>query len=66
VIDGVVAPLVGGDHAPVKPQDLIQFTPVETNRLIQALAPRLQRDQYCGSVPIPRTAAVIGHARSFM
>ncbi|SIT57736.1 hypothetical protein BQ8794_40335 [Mesorhizobium prunaredense] len=63
MVDGVVAPFIGGDHAPVKPQDLVQFTPVEPHRLVEAFTSCLmQRDQYCGCVPILRPTAVISHA----
>ena len=66
MVDGVVAPFVGGDHAAVEPEDLVEFAPVEAHRLVEAFASGLvERDQYCGCVPILRPAAVIVMPRSF-
>jgi hypothetical protein len=63
MVYGVIAPFIGGDHTPVKSEDLIEFATVEGNRHIEALSSRLaQRDEYCGCLPILRTGTAIVHA----
>ena len=47
LVDRIVAPFIGGDHAAVKPENLIQFPTVEGDRYVHPLQSRLvKRDQY--------------------
>src|SRR5690606_12078226 len=53
VVDRVVAPFSGRDHRPVDAQNLVELTPIEGDRAVEALAPRFaERYQYPGPVPI--------------
>src|SRR6185312_17050514 len=52
MVDGVVAPFAGSDHAAIDAQDLVEFPAVEGDRHFE-MAPTgvLERDQYCGIFP---------------
>src|SRR5262249_32156054 len=46
-VDGIVAPFIGGDHAAVEPQDLVELFALEADRYVHSLAPRfIERHQY--------------------
>jgi hypothetical protein len=62
VVDRIVAPLVGGNHSSIKAKQLVEFTSLEGDRHVGALAPSLvERDQYCGVFPILHSPRAIGH-----
>jgi hypothetical protein len=62
MVDGVVAPLAGGDHAAIDLQDQIEFTAMEGDLLLQSRLPRfLERDENC--VSILRNISAIDHPR---
>ena len=47
MVDGIVAPFVGRDHAAVEPQDLVEFASVEGDGQVHPIPSRLvERDQY--------------------
>jgi hypothetical protein len=62
MVDGVVAPLIGGNHAPIEPENLIEFPSLECHREFLSLPTGLmERDQNRGWLAILRPSAAISH-----
>ena len=63
MVDGIVAPFAGRDHAAINLQNEIEFTTMEGDLLLHSRRPRfVERDENC--VRVLRDISAIDHAHS--